>query len=339
MMSGPVLAIDVGGTKLAAAVVEPDGTIRARGWVATPPSDSAQVVTGALRDLVRQVTDEAPADRLTAVGIGSAGPLDPAAGTVSPVNIPAWRGFGIVDALRSMVPGRPAVLAGDGHCMALGEYWRGHRPAGRATRALLGMVVSTGVGGGLVIDGHVHSGPTGNAGHIGHIVVDLHGPPCPCGGRGCVEALASGPAMVRWARQHGWSPGEAIGFPPNPRRAGSVRTPERPALDARVSADARSLAADARGGHPVARAAFARSGSALAAAIVSAAALIDLDDVVVGGGVAQAGDLLFDPLRDSVADLAGLAFVRRVRIHPSPLGNDAGLLGAAALALDAAGGD
>jgi glucokinase len=319
MMSGPVLAIDVGGTKLAAAVVEPDGTIRARGWVATPPSDSAQVVTGALHDLVRQVTDEAPADRLTAVGIGSAGPLDPSAGTVSPVNIPAWRGFGIVDALRSMVPGRPAVLAGDGHCMALGEYWRGgHRPAGRATRALLGMVVSTGVGGGLVIDGHVHSGPTGNAGHIGHIVVDLHGPPCLCGGRGCVEALASGPAMVRWARAHGWSPGD-----------GDV---------ARTTSDARSLAADARAGHPVARAAFARAGSALAAAIVSAAALIDLDDVVVGGGVAQAGDLLFDPLREAVADLAGMAFVRRVRIHPSPLGNDAGLLGAAALALDAAGG-
>ena len=312
-MSGPVLAIDVGGTKLAAAVIEPDGTIRARGWVATPPSDSARVVTGALHDLVRQVTEEAPADRLTAVGIGSAGPLDPTAGTVSPVNIPAWRGFDIVDALRAMVPGRPAVLAGDGHCMALGEYWRGgHRPAERATRALLGMVVSTGVGGGIVIDGHVHSGPTGNAGHIGHIVVDLHGPPCLCGGRGCVEALASGPAMVRWARAHGWAEG---------RRPG----------------DGRALAADARAGHPTAKAAFARAGRALAAAIVSAAALIDLDDVVVGGGVAQAGGLLFDPLRDAVADLAGLAFVRRVRIHPSPLGNDAGLLGAAALALAAAG--
>jgi glucokinase len=326
-MTGPVLAIDVGGSRLAAAVVEPDGTIRARGWVSTPPSDSAQVVTGALADLVRQVTEDAPAASVTAVGIGAAGPLDPAAGTISPVNIPAWRGFGIVDALRSMVPGRPAVLAGDGHCMALGEYWRGGAgPAragtartgdaagvpGRGARALLGVVVATGVGGGLVIDGHVHSGPTGNAGHIGHMVVDLDGPPCPCGGRGCVEALASGPAMVRWARGLGWSP-----------------PGDRPA-------DTRALLAGARAGDPTARAALIRSGRALAAAVVSATALVDLDDVVIGGAVAQAGDLLFDPLRDAVADLAGLAFVRRVRIHPSPLGNDAGLLGAAALALDAA---
>jgi glucokinase len=329
-MPGPVLAIDVGGSRLVAAVVEPDGTIRARGWVSTPPGDSAQVVTGALADLIRQVTQDSPAASVTAVGIGAAGPLDPAAGTISPVNIPAWRGFGIVDALRSMVPGRPAVLAGDGHCMALGEYWRGGAGtvraeparagggtagtvvAGRAARALLGVAVATGVGGGLVIDGHVHSGPTGNAGHIGHMVVELDGPPCPCGGRGCVEALASGPAMVRWARARGWSP-----------------PGDRPA-------DTRALLAGARAGEPTARAALVRSGRALAAAVVSATALVDLDDVVIGGAVAQAGDLLFDPLRDAVADLAGMAFVRRVRIHPSPLGNDAGLLGAAALALDAA---
>ncbi|WBB98411.1 ROK family protein [Solwaraspora sp. WMMA2080] len=249
---GPVLAVDVGGTKLAAAVVEPDGTIAVQGAVPTPAGGDTATVTAALHRVVRQVV-------------------------------------------------------GDGHCMALGEHWRGGYPG----RALLGMVVSTGVGGGLVIDGRVHPGGSGNAGHIGHIVVDMTGPACPCGGRGCVEAIASGPAMVRWAVNQGWTPGERPG-------------------------DARTLAEDARAGVPLAVAAFGRGATALAAAVVSATALVDLDDVVIGGGVAAAGDLLFAPLRAAVAELAGLDFVRRVRIHTSSLGNDAGLLGAAALALEAA---
>jgi glucokinase len=206
--------------------------------------------------------------------------------------------------------------------MALGEYWRG----GFATRAMLGIVVSTGVGGGLVLDGRVFPGPTGNAGHIGHMSVDVAGELCPCGGRGCVEMLASGPAMVRWALANGWRTG-TVALEAG-RDRGVPRSTQPP--------DARALAHDARGGHPVAQAAFARAADALAAAIVSAAALIDLDDVVVGGGVAAAGDLLFTPLREAIDARAGLGFVRRTRVHPSPLGVDAGLLGAAALALDAA---
>ncbi|WFE27228.1 ROK family protein [Solwaraspora sp. WMMD791] len=307
MSGGAVLAVDVGGTKLAAAVVEPDGRIAVRGAVPTPAGADAATVTAALHRVVHQVVDGRDPATLAGLGVGSAGPLDPAAGTVSPVNIVAWRDFGILDSLRSVLPGRPAVLAGDGHCMALGEHWRGGYPG----RALLGMVVSTGVGGGLVIDGRIHPGSSGNAGHIGHIVVDMTGPPCPCGGRGCVEAIASGPAMVRWAVEQGWTPGQRPG-------------------------DARTLAADARAGVPVAAAAFTRGATALAAAVVSATALIDLDDVVIGGGVAAAGDVLFAPLRAAAAELAGLDFVRRVRIHTSSLGNDAGLLGAAALALEAA---
>lgn len=302
-MSGPVLAVDVGGTKIAAAIVEPDGILRARATTATPAGAGGEKVAAALDRLVRDVAAQGPPARLVGLGVGSAGPLDIAAGTVSPVNIPDWRPYPILDALRPILPGRHAVLAGDGHCMALGEYWRG----GHTTAAMLGMVVSTGVGGGLVLDGRIHAGITGNAGHIGHIVVDLDGPQCPCGGRGCVEALASGPSMTKWALGQGWAPAG----PP----------------------DARTLARDARDGDPVARAAFQRSATALAAGIVCASGLLDLDDVVVGGGVAGAGDLLFTPLRAAVADLAGLAFIRRVRIHPSTLGTDAGLLGAAALIL------
>jgi glucokinase len=368
---GPVLAVDVGGTKIAAAIVDADGSIRARATTATPAGAGGEKVTAALDRLVREVAAQGPPARLVGIGVGSAGPLDIAAGTVSPVNIPDWRPYPIVDALRPILPGRPAVLAGDGHCMALGEYWRG----GYTTAAMLGMVVSTGVGGGLVLDGRIHTGLTGNAGHIGHIVVDLDGPQCPCGGRGCVEALASGPSMTKWAWSQGWRGGlrgaerralteparraepERSGGQPGESQGwrGGLRGAERRALTEPARGaepersggqpgesqgwapagppDARTLARDARDGDPVARAAFQRSATALAAGIICAGGLLDLDDVVVGGGVAGAGDLLFTPLREAVADLAGLAFIRRVRIHPSPLGTDAGLLGAAALIL------
>jgi glucokinase len=313
MTPARVLAVDVGGTKLAAAVVAADGTIPARAEVGTPTSPDPTVVAGAVRrlldDLLAGAAARGMAEKLVGLGIGSAGPVDPVAGTVSPVNIPAWRRFPLVDVLRPVLPGRPAVLAGDGSCMALGEYWRGNAGPG----ALLGMVVSTGVGGGLVLDGRVYLGGTGNAGHVGHVVVDLNGERCACGGRGCVEAMASGPSMVRWALAHGWS-----------------------TMDG-APADARTLAEDARGGHPVACEAFLRAAKALAAGIVSAAALVDLDEVVIGGGVAGAGDVLFQPLRSALPDLAGFDFVRRVRISRSALGSDAGLLGAAALALERAG--
>src|SRR6266508_2964493 len=236
MTPARVLAVDVGGTKLAAAVVAADGTIPARAQVGTPTSTDPSVVAGAVRRLLDDVLAAASArgmaERLVGLGIGSAGPVDPVAGTVSPVNIPAWRRFPLVEALRPVLPGRPTVLAGDGNCIALGEYWQGK--AGGS--ALLGMVVSTGVGGGLVVDGRVYFG-----------------------GRGCVETMASGPSMVRWAVAHGWS--TVDGSP----------------------ADARALARDARRGHPAAREALQRAANALAAAIVSAAALVDLDEVVIGG--------------------------------------------------------
>ncbi|HEX8627681.1 MAG TPA: ROK family protein [Catenuloplanes sp.] len=308
MTTRPVLAVDIGGTKFAASIVEPDGTLRARTVVPTPSSIDTATVAAALTTLVSQVVAQGPPGQLGALGVGSAGPVNPAAGTVSPVNIPAWRDFDVLAALRPLLPGRPAVLAGDAHCMAFGEYHHGRsRPA-----AMLGIVVSTGVGGGLVLNGDVLSGATGNAGHIGHVVVDIDGPPCPCGGRGCVETFASGPAIVRQARGYGWTAGDG-------------------------PADARAVAAAARDGHPAARAAYRRAGRAVAAGIVSAAALIELDEVVIGGGVAGAGDLLFTPIRRSIAELAGLPFVRQVRVSQSQLGGDAGLLGAAALAFAAAG--
>jgi glucokinase len=295
-----VLAVDIGGTKLAAAVVRPDGRV-GRLVTRPTPADDAETVFAALASVATEAIGD---EEVAGAGIGSAGPLDAIAGTVSPVNIAAWRGFPVRDRLSALLGGRPVVLVNDAVAGAVGEY---HHGAGRGVRAMLGMVVSTGVGGGLILDGRVYAGGTGNAGHIGHTVVDLGGDPCPCGSRGCVETITSGPAMVRWARANGWSGAEPTGV---------------------------ALAASARDGDAVALAAFERSARALAAGISSAAALCDLDRVVIGGGVARAWDLLEPPLTAAMRDYAGLAFVRRVEIVRSALDGQAGLLGVAALVHD-----
>ena len=202
--------------------------------------------------------------------------------------------------------GAPVRLHGDGLCMALGERWRG---AGRDAKFMLGMVVSTGVGGGLVLDGLPYDGRTGNAGHVGHVVVDPDGEPCTCGGRGCVETIASGPRMARWARENGW--------------------------DAPAEADAKVLAEAAAAGDVVALRAYKRGATAVAAMIASVGAVCDLDLVVVGGGVAKSGPVLFDPLHEALASYAGLDFIRGLRVVPAELGGDAGLVGAAALVISA----
>lgn len=297
-MARPTLVLDIGGTKIAAGLVDPAGRLLYETRQPTPHSPDPDQVWAAAQ---RTITDAlAAADGPVAgVGISSAGPIDLPAGTISPINIPAWRGFPIRDRVAAAVPGVPVRVAGDGLCMALGEHWRG---AGQGAAFLLGMVVSTGIGGGLVLDGAPYDGRTGNAGHVGHVVVDVDGPPCSCGGRGCVEAIASGPHLVAWAREQGWTGG-----------------------------DAKDLADAAAGGDDVAVRAFRRGATAVAAMIASVAAVCDLDLVVIGGGVAKAGPVLFDPLHEALRDYAGLSFVAGVRVMPAALGGEAGLVGAAAL--------
>lgn len=297
-MSPPVLALDIGGTKIAAGLVDPNGVLLHRNRQPTPPGGDTEQVWAAAS---RAITDAlaAAGGAVAGVGISSAGPINLAEGTVSPVNIGAWRGFPILERVAAAVPGVPVRLAGDGLCMALGEHWRG---AGQGAAFMLGMVVSTGIGGGLVLDGAPFDGRTGNAGHVGHVVVDLDGPPCSCGGRGCVEAIASGPHLVSWAREQGWT-----------------------------GADARALAVAASAGDAVAVRAFGRGARAVAAMIASVGAVCDLDLVVIGGGVANAGPVLFDPLGTALRDYTGLDFLSGLRVVPAALGGEAGLVGAAAL--------
>ncbi len=300
-----VAALDIGGTKIAGALVDGSGRILLRAQRPTPATEGAETVMGAVEAVLAELALSPLWARASAVGIGSAGPVDASAGTVSPVNVPNWREFPLVSRVHRASGGLPVELVGDGVAMTAAEHWQG---AARGYDNALCMVVSTGVGGGLVLNGKLHPGPTGNAGHIGHISVDLDGDLCPCGARGCVERIASGPNIARRAVEGGWQPGP----------------------DGDTSAAA--VAAAARAGHPVAVASFERAAQALAAGIAATATLVEIEIAVIGGGVAGAGDVLFAPLRRSLRDYATLSFVQRLTVAPALTGTDAGLVGAAAAA-------
>lgn len=301
------LAIDIGATKLAAALVDRDGRLLEQRQRPTRirSADGADLVWPELAALVDE-TLAAAAGPVLGVGVGSAGPVDLAVGTVSPVNIPSWRGFPLTAQLAARTGGLEVQLAGDGICAAIGEHWLG---AAQGLDDVVVLVVSTGVGGGMIQHGRLHAGRSGNAGHVGHMVVDLDGEACTCGGRGCVETMASGPSMVAWAMRNGWCPDR----------------PDPSGVD---------LAAAARAGDPVAAAAFERAARALAAGITSVAVASDLAHAVIGGGVSRAADLLLPPLRRAIGDYARLDFVRDLEVRLCALGSAAGLYGAAALILD-----
>ncbi len=306
-MSETVLAIDIGGTKIAAAVVDADGTILTDELHPTVASSDPETVFAGVESAVRGLLDDLqPAGDRIRVGISSAGPIDGPAGTISPVNIGAWRGFEISARVRAVLAeayGADAVsvgLAGDGHCFALGEHWLG---AGRDVASMMGVVLSTGVGGGVVVDNRLFAGSTGNAVHLGHISVNAWGPRCVCGGHGCTEMYARGPALVAAAREQGWTGGD----------------------------DARALTADARAGDETALRVIDHGMRALAAGIATTATELDVSVVVLGGGVSKAGEVIFEPLRRHLRDFAVLDYVAELEVRPAIL-ETAGLLGAAALA-------
>ncbi|MEU6312611.1 ROK family protein [Streptomyces sp. NPDC047014] len=309
------MAIDIGGTKIAGALVCPDGTMTGTTRRPTPRGTDAEAVMAAVAEVVADLSASPLWGSAVRCGIGSAGPVDTSRGTVSPVNIGAWRDFPVQERVAAELAARgaglPTVLAGDGVAMTAAEHWLG---AARGHANALCMVVSTGVGGGLILNNQLHPGPTGNAGHIGHMSVAFDGEPCVCGGRGCVESLASGTAIARWALEQGWTPAAREDAPGAP------------------DATAAGVAAAAEQGDPVALAAYDRAGRALAAAIAATATLVETDIAVVGGGVAAAGDTLFGPIRAHLAQYATLGFVSGLRVVPASLGTHAGLIGAAAAA-------
>src|SRR5215471_11208473 len=185
-----VLALDIGGTKMAAAIVDADGRIATRDRIATSTSADSEGLFANLAEMCDALLSTAP---VAAIGAGCGGPMRYPSGVVSPLNIHAWRDFPLRERLASRF-GVPTIVDNDAKALALGERWLG---AGQGSDNMLGMVVSTGVGGGIILDGQLRHGHSGNAGHVGHIVVWPNGPLCGCGGCGCLEAVASGSGLAR----------------------------------------------------------------------------------------------------------------------------------------------
>lgn len=290
------LAIDVGATKIAAGLVDALGCVRDRRQVPTDPAYNGGDVTCALGRLVASYCDGD--DRFVGVGIGSAGPIDHVAGWVSPVNIPDWRRHPLVRQIADITGRRPR-LAGDAVCGAVAE-----RAVGAATTDdwALFTVLSTGVGGGVIADGRVLTGRRGNAGLIGHVEAVRDGEPCACGARGCLEAYASGPSMVRRARRHG--------------------------LDV---ADAASLFDAIRRHDPVATQVVDEAAAAFAKVVAQVSGLLEIQVVVVGGGVMRAGELMRCRLQAAVdAELLARG-VDPLPVRVAALGDDACLVGAGML--------
>jgi glucokinase len=303
------LAIDIGGTKMAAGVVDRSGRLLASDRIVTPRTDSADDLFAALERLCRGVLRAANAE-IAAIGVGCGGPMAYPAGRVSPLNIPAWRDFPLRDRLAAAFE-LPCVVDNDAKALALAERWKG---AGRGSNNMLGMVVSTGVGGGIILDGRLLHGHAGNGGHIGHVIVWPGGPLCGCGAHGCLEGVASGTGLARRL---------------------AVALSSRTSTSLTPGASAVNIAAAARAGDVLAQELFRTAGQGVGRAIASAAALLDLERVVIGGSIAlKAWDLLGPPLIDELGRSARLDFTRDVQVVQAELGDAAGVFGAALLGFE-----
>jgi glucokinase len=305
-VTNPVaLAVDFGGTKVEAALVGETGAVHpgSRHRAPTGRAATSAELEGSVRTVVEAALGALPEDAyLAGAGIGTAGPIDRRNGTVSPLNVPAWRGYplrryvaGLLESDHADVPVR---LEMDGVAITMAEHWVG---AAQGFDNVMGMVISTGVGGGLIVGGRVITGSTGNAGHIGHIEVAGFTGEATFGATSSLEAIASGPHTVAWAQHHGFE-----------------------------GVSGEDLASRYAEGDPVARAAIERTGQAVGKAIASATALLDLDIVAIGGGFSQSTPDLFDEIRHAV-DAHYFDFVRKVKVVPSALSGEGPLIGAAAL--------
>ena len=311
-MTQTVIAGDFGGTNLRAALVGDTGEVLVRHEVSTHPDASPEAVLERIAELLTHVRD-AGSEPPVAASLAVAGLIDAEGGRVmvSP-NIPAFRNLALTEPLSERL-GIPVSIENDASAAALGEYRFG---AGQGTRHLLHATLGTGIGGGLVIDGRLYRGAQGLAGEIGHIMLDPAGPPCGCGARGCLEAIAGGVAFGRRAQ----------------RLVESGAAPILAGIAADRPATAGDLAEAARRGEASAIAEIRNGGHTIGIGLGSIVNILNPDVVTLSGGLLGMGDLLLDPLRAAMTSLAyGPASSTPVRT--STLGEDAGLLGAAAVAL------
>ncbi|HET7560697.1 MAG TPA: ROK family protein [Limnochordia bacterium] len=299
---GRVLALDFGNTKLAAALVDGEGALLRKGRRLTPVAAGPDAAVAALAALGREVAGDEPFER---IGLSFGGMVDGAGRmALESPNFPGWRPRPLAAELAASF-GRPAAMENDANAAALGQGWLG--PAA-GTANYVYVTISTGVGGGVVLDGRLWRGAHGLSGEIGHLCIEPGGESCACGARGCLERCASGPAIVQAAERSGW----------------------------RGADGAAGVAQAARAGDAAAQAAFTRAGRALGLGLAHVANLFDPELIVCGGGVTNAWDLLEPALQPVFAAGCAGRIARAVRIVRAAAHDDAGLIGAAAVGFAAA---
>ena len=319
----PVLAIDIGGTKIIIALISDKGDMIAREYCPTLADEGLQPVIDRMLASVDHLLGLRNIDssQVHSLSLASAGIIDMEKGivTLSP-NLPGWRDI----PLRKIVEERVGIktfLLNDANAAALAEHRLG---AGKGTSNLMFVTVSTGIGGGIIIDDRLYFGASGGAGEIGHTTIDVNGPECVCGNVGCLEVLASGTALA----------GEAI------RRIGDG---EKSALIEMVAGKIENITAEevalaAQGGDSLSLEVIARTAVYLGVGMVNLVHLFNPEIIVIGGGVSKMGDLLLEPVRQVVRERAFPLLAQAVRIVPARLGDDAGVFGAAIFAFEQGSG-
>ena len=303
-MSKKVIGIDLGGSNIRAAIVEPDGSIDRRIHVPTPKTLDA----GQMADMVAKLVDELQGQNgASSIGLAIAAVVDAKRNRiVTSPNLSQLNDFDFAKELGDRA-GLDVVLENDATAAAIGEHWLG---AGKGSENMICVTLGTGVGGGLIIEGEPVYGADGNAGEIGHICLDADGPPCGCGSNGCLEQYSSGTAIVRLTREL------------------LANSPES-SLHSHLEFTSQDVSAAAMQGDHAATEAFKIAGKRLGMALAGLVNLLNPEVIVIAGGVANSWDLFIGAAREELAKRAFQQPAERVKIVRGTLGDDAGVLGAA----------
>jgi len=309
-----ILGIDIGGTKSTVGVADRSGRLLSHKTIPTPNVLGPKANLSTILSVACDVREESGAS-IDAIGIGCGGPLDRKAGTLHKVsNLPGWEGL-CLTAIFTEEFGVPAYLDNDATAAALGEAMFG---AGRGIDCFIYFTISTGIGGGIIIDGKPYRGCGENAGEFGHAKIIPDGPPCNCGDRGCLESLASGTSIARIARE-------------------GLEAGAKSILDEWVCSykdvTAELVARAAAQGDAFAREVWSSAMYHLGIGVANAVNVLNPRLVILGGGVTKAGDMLFAPVRDVVSRRAMRALAADVEIVPAANGDLTGLVGAIAVAI------
>jgi glucokinase len=307
---------DLGGTKIHTVIAKADGEVLGEDRRPTEAVEGPDAVIARIASSVRAACDRAgvAVESVAGAGISSPGPCDPKRGVVT--NAPNLPGFHDVHITRlvSEALGLPVLLENDANAAAYGELCFG---AGRGKRHIVYVTLGTGIGGGIIIDGKIYEGASGAAGEVGHIIIDPDGPPCNCGARGCVEALASGPAIAREAK----------------RAIADGRSPIMAQLAGGARPNAELVLRAAQQGDDVARDIIQRAGHSLGIGLIGVLNCLNPEALILGGGLIGLGDLYLEPAINTAKSAAFEQIMADVTITIAALGERSGALGAAALVM------